>query len=138
MKDIYREYIMGHALKVKSHYFDWDLMKRDVILQYLKCNFNRMAIDVSKEITALKENGVSKDEKIKRLEKDLEYLKSPQFTKDIMAEIKGNSFEIPEPKNVVTKVIDIGDKESWQRLTKQGFYLIESDDEHFILQKEEE
>ena len=138
MKDIYREYLMGHSLQVKSHYFDWNLMKRDVILQYLNCNFNRMAIDVSKEIVALKENGISKDEKIKQLEKELEYLKSPQFTKDIMAEIKSKSFEIPEPKNVITKVIDIGDKESWKRLTNEGYSLIASDDEHFIMQKEED
>ena len=141
VKDVHREYIMGHALGIKGHYFDWESNKQEIILSYIRCNFNRIADNVTREITSLKEDSISKDAKIKELEKQLQYFKSKEFTSDLVVKIKENDelfnrLEIGKPKKLSTKVIKIGDAKAWKKLNKEGYYLISSDDEHFVMQKE--
>ncbi len=58
---------MGHALVVKAHYFSWEQNKKEILLQYLNCNFNRLSNNVAKEMKALKQNGISKDKETKQL-----------------------------------------------------------------------
>lgn len=140
MKDIYREVLMGHDIGVKSHYFEWDIQRKEILLTYIRCHFDRNGTNgITREITRIKEDSQTKDERIKLLEKELNYFKSPAFTKDILAEIKSNGFKLPDetkPKKVITKVIDIGDKEAWKKLNAEGYVLVASDDEHFVLEKE--
>lgn len=137
MKDIHREYLMGHALGVKGHYFDWESNKKEILISYIQCNFNRVDNGITREITTLKQDSMSKDEKIKRLEEELQYFKSPQFTENLVLEVnKFTETHKDEPVKVLTKVIKIGDAESWKKLTKEGYYLVSSDDEHFVMQKE--
>ena len=141
MKDIHREFIMGHALEIKGHYFDWESNKKEILLSYIQCGFNRHSNNVHKELTSLKEDSTSKDGRIKELEEKLRYFESPQFSRDLIAEIKTNGFQLPEPakpKKVLTKVIRIGDAEAWKKLTKEGYTLASSDDEYFVMEKEEE
>jgi len=105
MKDIYREYLMGHSLEVKGHYFSWEQQRKDILLAYLKANFNRISNGVTREISSLKMNGISKDKKIQQLEEKLRYFESEQFSKDIINKIKIEGFEISEPSKIPKKVL---------------------------------
>jgi len=139
MKDIYREYIMGHALQVKSHYFDWDTQKKDVILQYLKCNFNRMSYDVTKEIINLKENGITKDEKIAELQKQIDYFRSEKFVTDLFNELSKTSTKFQEEpsKELDIKKIKKEDVNEFVRLRKLGYHMTYENSTYMIMEKEE-
>ena len=142
------ESLMGHKLAgSRSAYFDnadIDFLKTE----YSKANFERLPIKrLENTVSKLEENGKLKDaklqeanSKIEELEKQLEYFKSPQFTNDVVAKIKTIDFDEfmlkNKPKKVLTKVIKIGDAEAWKRLNAEGYDLVSSDDEHFVMQKE--
>jgi len=55
MTDTHREYLMGHDLGMRQHYYD--VNRREIREQYLRCHFNRV---------------VSKTDEVTRLEKQLE------------------------------------------------------------------
>lgn len=141
--------LMGHVEYLDDAYVRQDqdeiaqayleAMPNVLVYSIENTELKRETMKLKEELQTLKTNEKSKDKKIAELEQQLAYFKSPAFTEDIIAEIKTSSFELPkEPKKVVTKVIDIGDKEAWKRLSKEGYFLVSSDDEHFVLQKYEE
>ena len=95
-------------------------------------------MNLKKELQTLTINEKTKDERIKELEKQLEYFKSPEFTKNLVHEVNiFNETIIPsKPSKVITKVIEIGDGKAWKELNKEGYYLVSSDDNYFVLEKE--
>lgn len=140
MKEIYSEYLQGHSLGVKKYYFDWDRQKKDIILQYLKCNFNRLNGDISKEITTLKEDSVSKDSKIKQLEEELRYFKSPEFTKNLVLEVNkfSEAVKVSPPAKTHKVKVKLDDGERLAKLMREGYAPTYSDNEIWILEKEME
>ena len=148
MKDLYREYLMGHTLGVKKHYFNWQSQKLDILYQYLHCNFNKKNGNYGEQISTLREDSKSKDEEIAKLrkqleqqEKDLNYFKSEKFTNSLIskiAESKGTVFDIidnKESKTVQVKIpIDSG--KELKRLINEGYSIEASDSEFFYLSKE--
>ena len=141
MSDINREYIMGHSLQVKAHYYDWSTQKKNIISQYLRCNFNRHNGNYGEQISTLKEDSKTKEEKIKELEEKLRYFESPQFTSNVIAKVlesKDNPFNHINniPAKTVKVKIPIDSGKELARLLNDGYSIIFSDSEHFILEKE--
>lgn len=70
MKDIYREFLMGHNLGVKKHYFNWDTQKKEIIQSYIRCNFNRGSEvqHLTSRILSLEEKAKKWDEHKKKLD----------------------------------------------------------------------
>ncbi len=136
------EALMGHKLsQSKTSYFDFkdvDFLRQ----QYASANWARLPIRRLEEtVSKLEINGKDKDTKIKELENQLTYFRSPKFVEDLMNNIKETTkFEAEKPskpKKIITKVIKIGDKEAFLKLNKEGYALASSDDEYFVMEKEE-
>lgn len=138
MGDTCREYLMGHSLQVRQHYFDWDTQKRTIILDYLKCNFNHLNGDVSTQIKILKESDKSKDNKIAELQKQIDYFRSETFVKDLMDELHktSTSFEAEEPsKKVDIKKIKKEDINEFVRLRKLGYNRTYENSTYIVMER---
>jgi integrase len=143
MKDIFREYLMGHSIGIKGSYFEWDLQKKEILLQYVRCNFNRNGNGVSRELTRIREDSISKDERIQQLENELSYFKSKEYTNDLVATVanslKADTFDVvykPKKTKTISVVIPIDSGKELKRLMKEGYNIAGSDDDNFYLEKE--
>ena len=140
MKDIFREYIMGHSLEVKAHYFSWDLMKKDIILQYLNCNFNKLNGNYGEQLSTLREDSLKE---IAKLKKELAYFNSQEFTSEIVAKVlesKNNPFNVidKEPTKTIEIKIPLDSGKELDKLLKDGYEIKSRGNEFFILKKEVE
>lgn len=92
------------------------------------------------EVQKLRDNEISKDEKIVELEKQLQYFKSQQFANDIFAKIDKNSFTpigaTKKPAKVHQVKVKLDDGKKLAKLMREGYTPTYSDDEIWILIKE--
>ena len=136
------ESLMGHKLgQSRTAYFDYndvDFLRQ----QYASVNWARYPIkELEESVSKLEQNGKSKDEKIKELENQLTYFRSPKFVEDLMNNIKETSkFEDEKPskpKKVDQVKVRLDDGKRLAELMRKGYAPTYSDDEIWILEKEE-
>lgn len=136
------EALMGHKLgQSRTAYFDYN--DKDFLReQYESVNWSRYPIkELETEVSKLQENGKSKDERIKELEQKLEYIKSPQYVKDLMSKITTESFVTSKPSRPVKThqvKVALDDGTKLAEYMRKGYSPIYSDDKIWILEKEVE
>lgn len=140
MKDLFREFLMGHSLKVKKHYFNWDSQKLDILFEYLNCNFNKKNGNYGERIDSVSKDLEKKENEISELKKQLEYFQSNDFVDSVVDRVKGkNPFDIIQESNnddVMSVKIPITKGEELAKLLNNGFSLTASDNKYFYLEKD--
>jgi len=144
-----------HALMGHVEYLDEAYLRQDqdnIAQAYLEVmsNVSVYAIEntelkqetqnLKKEVQKLRDKEITKDEKITQLEKQLEYFKSPQFTKDLISEIETTNFTLKEPPKKPVKThkvkVKLDDGKRLAKLMREGYTPTYSDNEIWILEKE--
>ena len=142
VKEIYRRYLQGHTLGVQSHYFSWEAQKKDILLQYVRANFDRKENGVSQAIDKLREEKDLEIEQLKRqLEQQKNYVKSEEFTKAIVTKVlesKDINFDIldKEPPKTIEVKIPIDSGKELAILLQQGYEIKSRNNQYFVLEKE--
>jgi integrase len=146
-----------HALMGHSEYLDDAYLRqeqKDIAEAYLEAmpNVSVYAIEntelkqetqnLKEEIQKLRTKEKTKDEKIAELEQQLEYVRSPKFTENIIEEIKKTEFTFPEPSKKPVKIhqvkVKLDDGKKLAKLMREGYTPTYSDNEIWILEKETE
>ena len=149
---------LTHALMGHSGYLDQSYLRLnidEVGKKYLEVMHNVSVYSIvdnelkqetqklKDEMQTLTQKEKQKDQRIEELEKELSYFKSEEFTSNLVAKVikrKDNPFNIisNKPAKTVKVKIPIVEGKEVVRLMKKGFTIQYSDDEIFILEKEED
>lgn len=148
MKDIYREFLMMHTLKgQRTFYFDNQYHKKQIIEQYLNCNFNRRTKEdeMESKLTQLTEEVKTsvKPERLDELETEVNKLREmvSRYESIFQITVNGEDFDL-RPKGLRNDTfkpsivkISKNDIEKYVELRQKGYKKTLENGEYIVLEK---
>jgi len=108
------------------------------VYSILDSELKQETMNLKKELQTLQINEKSKDERIKELEKQLEYFKSPEFTKNLVLEVNkfSETVKVSPPTKTHKVKVKLDDGKRLAKLMREGYHPVYSDNEIWVLEKE--